>query len=342
MLSIGKLGQGQADYYLEAVGQGVEDYYAGAGEAPGSWAGSAAGELELSGQVDGELLHRVLAGEDPKTGEALAQLSRGGVRVPGFDLTFSAPKSVSVLFGLGDSELSGEVREAHEAAVAGALGYMERQGAVARRGHGGTESVLGNGFLAAAFRHRTSRAGDPQLHTHVLVANMTRGPDGRWTALDARRLYVNAKTGGYLYQAQLRAELTRRLGVEWGPVRHGQADLTGIPSGVSRAFSRRRAELEQRMAERGERSSRAAQVAALDTRRAKDYSVAAETLGEEWRERARTLGLNPEQLRDLLGRVGARELDPAAVAAVEDELVGPEFDWAAVDVHAPRRAAGVV
>jgi len=274
--------------------------------------------------VEGEWLHRALLGQHPRTGDPLAKAPGGGVRVPGFDLTFSAPKSVSVLFGLGDSELSREVREAHEAAVAGAFGYMERQAAVARRGHGGTESVLGNGFVAAAFRHRTSRAGDPQLHTHVLVANMTRGLDGRWTALDARRLYVNAKTGGYLYQAQLRAELTRRLGLEWGPVRRGQADLTGIPPGVLRAFSRRRAELEQRMVERGERSSRAAQVAALDTRRAKDYTVAAESLGEEWRERARTLGLNPEQLRDLPGRTRARELDPGAVAAVADELVGPE------------------
>ena len=325
VLSIGKLGAGQADYYLEAVGQGVEDYYAGAGEAPGSWAGSAADELEVFGQVEGELLQRALSGQHPRTGDPLVKApGGGGVRVPGFDLTFSAPKSVSLLFGLGDSELSSEVRDAHEAAVGAALGYMERQAAVARRGHGGTQSVLGNGFLAAGFRHRTSRAGDPQLHTHVLVANMTRGPDGRWTALDARRLYVNAKTGGYLYQAQVRAELTRRLGVEWGPVRRSQADLAGVPVGVLRAFSRRRAELDQRMAERGESSSRAAQIAALDTRRAKDYSVAAETLGEEWHERARTLGLNPEHLRDLLDRTGARELDPAAVAAVEDELVGPE------------------
>jgi len=324
VLSIGKLGAGQADYYLEAVGQGAEDYYAGAGEAPGSWAGSAAGELELSGQVDGELLHRALAGEDPKTGEALVRPSRGGGRVPGFDLTFSAPKSVSVLFALADAEVSREVRGAHEAAVAAALGYMERQAAVARRGHGGSQSVLGNGFVAAAFGHRTSRAGDPQLHTHVLVANLTRGPDGRWTALDARRLYVNAKTGGYLYQAQLRAELTRRLGVEWGPVRRGQADLTGIPPGVLRAFSRRRAELEERMAERGERSSRAAQVAALDTRRAKDYSVAAESLEDEWRERACALGLEPEQLHELVGRTRARELDPGAVTAVGEELVGPD------------------
>jgi len=98
--------------------------------------------------VEGEWLHRALLGQHPRTGDPLAKAPGGGVRVPGFDLTFSAPKSVSVLFGLGDSELSREVREAHEAAVAGAFGYMERQAAVARRGHGGTESVLGNGFLA--------------------------------------------------------------------------------------------------------------------------------------------------------------------------------------------------
>jgi len=80
VLSIGKLGAGQADYYLEAVGQGAEDYYAGAGEAPGSWAGSAADELELSGQVEGELLHRALSGQHPRTGDPLAKPPGGGVR----------------------------------------------------------------------------------------------------------------------------------------------------------------------------------------------------------------------------------------------------------------------
>lgn len=201
---------------------------------------------------------------------------------------------------------------------------MERQAAVARRGRGGSHSVLGNGFLAAAFRHRTSRAGDPQLHTHVLVAKMTRGPDGRWTALDARRLYANAKTGGYLYQAHLRAELMRRLGVEWTTVRHGQAEIAGIPPGVLRAFSRRRAELEAQMAERGDRGARAAQVAALDTRQAKDYAVAPESLADGWRERSRRLGLEPEQLRELVGRDESRELDPERIARVEQSLAGPE------------------
>ena len=239
MLSIGKLGQGQEGYYLESVAQGIEDYYTGAGEAPGRWLGTATRALGAEGEVDDDALGAALGGSNPATGDPLTR-QRAGARVPGFDLTFRAPKSVSIMFGLADGELCAQVRDAHEAAVESALDYMERHAAVARRGHGGAELVPGNGFVAAAFRHRTSRAGDPQLHTHVLVANMTKGPDGRWTALDARRLYAHAKTGGYLYQAKLRHELVRRLGVEWGPVHNGAADIVGIPQPVLRAFSRRR------------------------------------------------------------------------------------------------------
>jgi len=324
MLSIGKLGQGQADYYLQAVGQGIEDYYTGAGEAPGRWLGSAADELGADGEVDAAALHAALTGNHPLTGAQLARPPRGGIRVPGFDLTFSAPKSVSVLFGLGDAALSREVRDAHEAAVEAALGYMERQAAVARRGRGGTESVLGNGFVGAAFRHRTSRAGDPQLHTHVLVANMTRGPDGRWTALDARRLYAQAKTGGYLYQAHLRAELSRRLGVEWTTIHRGAAEVDGIPARVLRTFSRRRAEIEDQMRDRGDTSSRAAQVAALDTRQAKDYAVAPASLAARWRDQARALGFEPDSVRDLTGRQQPRHLAPSAERAIHDHLGGPD------------------
>ena len=106
-----------------------------------------------------------------------------------------------------------------------------------------------HGFVGAAFRHRSSRAGDPHLHTHVLVANMTRGPDGRWATLDGRHLYLHAKTAGYLYEAHLRLELTQRLGVAWGPVVNGIADLEGIPDEVLRAFSTRRVEIEAALAE---------------------------------------------------------------------------------------------
>jgi conjugative relaxase-like TrwC/TraI family protein len=321
VLSIGKLGQGQEGYYLEAVAQGVEDYYTGVGEPPGRWVGSAARELGIGGAVDDDSLRAVLDGDHPRTGDPLAA-RHGGAGVPGFDLTFSAPKSVSVLFGLSGDELSAPICGAHETAVDAALDYMERHAAVARRGAGGAESVSGNGFVAAAFRHRSSRAGDPQLHTHVLVANMTKGSDGRWTALDGRRLYAHAKTAGYLYEAHLRVEITRRLGVEWGPVRNGIADIKGIPQPVLRAFSRRRAEIDRALADRGEHSARAAQVAALDTRRAKDYEVEPATLAAGWRARARELGFEVERAA-VAGRSTAREQPADDVERIAGELGSP-------------------
>ena len=323
MLSIGKLGHGQADYYLQAVGQGIEDYYTGQGEAPGRWLGTASSEIQLSGRVEADALRAVLNGNRPDGTWPLTRSGQGQNRVPGFDLTFSAPKSVSLMFGLGEPDVSRAVRDAHEAAVEAALDYMQRHAAMGRRGKGGTISVLGNGFIAAGFRHRTSRAGDPQLHTHVLVANMTKGPDERWTALDARRLYVHARTGGFLYQAKLRLELTRRLGVEWTPVRNGVAEVDGVPPAIRRAFSRRRAEIETELAERGETSASAAQVAALHTRREKDYAVPAETLAERWRERATELGFDPEIIDQLRDATEIQPLPPETAEAQQLALTSP-------------------
>lgn len=128
--------------------------------------------------VAAEDLRAVLDGRVPATGQSLITARRPD-RLPGFDLTFSAPKSVSLLFALSDEKLSLAVRRAHDAAVAQALGYLEREAGEVRRGKDGIDRLPGGGFVAAAFRHRTSRAGDPQLHTHVLVANMTRGTSTR-------------------------------------------------------------------------------------------------------------------------------------------------------------------
>lgn len=106
-----------------------------------------------------------------------------------------------MLWGVTEIDVAWHVRLGHEAAVAGALGYLEREACRARRGAGGAIRVDGEGFVAAAFRHRSSRAAVPLLHTHVVVANATCGPDARWTALDGRELYRRAKTAGYVYQA---------------------------------------------------------------------------------------------------------------------------------------------
>jgi len=154
----------------------------------------------------------------------------------------------------------------------------------------------------------SSRAGDPLLHTHVLVTNLGRAvDDGTWRTLDSRRIYAHAKTAGYVYQAQLRHELSHRLGVEWTPVTNGTADLVGIGEGIIRGFSRRRVEIEAAMAARGETSAKAAQAATLETRRSKDYGVTVETLHSAWRERATELGLTASAIERVTGRVQHRE-----------------------------------
>ena len=316
MLTIGKLRD--PNYYLAQVADGLEEYYTNAKEAPGVWMGQSAERLALAGEVDSEALHRVLDHRDPKAGTRLTR-AQGAPKVPGFDATFCAPKSVSLLFALGDPEVSNAVRNAHDAAVATAVRALEDVAARSRRGKGGTERLVAEGFVAAAFRHRTSRAGDPHLHTHVLVANLVFSPqDQRWSALDARPLYGWAKTVGYLYEAQLRAELTRRLGVEWMPVRRGIADIKGIPKKTLREFSRRRVEIEAHMADRGETTARAAQVATYATRKPKDASIDAEGLVPEWRQRACALGLDEEALASLIGRVTpSRVPEPGTDAAEE-------------------------
>jgi conjugative relaxase-like TrwC/TraI family protein len=243
--------------------------------------------------------------------------------VPGFDLTFSAPKSVSVLFGICDDEVRRQIQRGHDRAVYDAVGYLERVAATARRGRGGAESIAGEGFVAAAFRHRTSRAGDPQVHTHVLIANLVRCSDGKWSAVDARRIYAHAKTAGYLYEARLRAELTERLGFEWTAVRNGIADVVGVPAAVRRAFSRRRAEIEAELQRRGAWSAAAAEAAALETRRAKDRLVDPRRLIPERRARAELNGLGAEVVAGLFHRARVRELDAATVRDVMDDLASP-------------------
>jgi len=178
VLSIGKSDVGADSYYIEAVARGIDGYDRGVGEAPGQWTVAAAGMLlaDLDGEVTSEDLRAVWEGRDPSTGEMLAPFR--GRTVAGYDLCLRAPKSVSVLFALGGDDIAAEVRAAHDAAVDAAFGYMQNAAARSRIGKNGLTQIQVQGLVAAQFRHRTSRAGDPHLHTHVLVANMAPGDDG--------------------------------------------------------------------------------------------------------------------------------------------------------------------
>jgi conjugative relaxase-like TrwC/TraI family protein len=291
MLTIGKLGtsRGRLEYYDAQVAAGVEDYYAGRGESPGRWRGAGARALNLDARrtVKRHEFMRLMGGCHPANGLVLRPMGARST-VSGFDLTFSAPKSASVLFAIGDDHMAGELLAAHEHAVDAALTYLEREACATRRGRDGLERLRGDGFIAASYRHRMSRAGDPQLHTHVVVANMTQA-DGRYTALDARALYHHKSAGGAVYRAVLRAEVRERLPwAGWHRAGRGLFELDGVPESVLRHFSQRRVEIEERAFElagvaAAELSRERMQAIALSTRRAKSYGVD----GANWRDQAR-------------------------------------------------------
>jgi conjugative relaxase-like TrwC/TraI family protein len=322
VLSIGKLTVEQSRYYERQVAQGRDDYYSGRGESPGRWTGSGAETLELGGRVDDDGFMALMDGRDPGTGERLKRVG-GRSKVAAFDLTFSAPKSVSVLFAIGEQGLAGALVEAHESAVDAALGYLEREACRVRRGRGGVRHEVGEGFVAAAYRHRMSRAEDPQLHTHVVAANMARGADGRWTALDATPIYQHAKAAGFLYQAHLRAAVRERLPwVRWGPVRNGMAEIEQLAPAVLREFSTRRRQIVER-----ERELVAAGVQvgdggreaiAHDTRGRKRYGVETAPWRDVVRARAAEHGLGARELAALvLGPARAPEIPDPQLVSVE-------------------------
>ena len=243
---------------------------------------------------------------------------------PGYDLTLRPPKSVSVLWALGDDQQRALIRNAHREAVDSVVSYYESQAIFGRRGSRHRERIATGGLVAAAFDHRTSRAGDPLLHSHVVVANMTLTVDGRWQAIDSRSLYRHARSGGYLYQAHLRHALTRDAGVAWQPVINGYADVDGVPEEVVRAFSKRSEEIEDLVAESGYTSARARQTATLVTRKAKDHTTTPTTLEERWRAEAAALGFGAEAVDACFERDTPVPLAPGSVDRFFDRLAGPD------------------
>jgi conjugative relaxase-like TrwC/TraI family protein len=332
MLSIGKIALGQHRYYEQQVAGGEDDYYSGRGEAPGEWAGSGADMLGLSGRVSARQFGALIAGLDPRDPGVRLRSSERDAKVAAFDLTFSAPKSLSVLFAIAPEDVSGQLVTCHEEAVRAAVEYLEQEAVTVRRGKGGMRVERAEGLIAAAYRHRMSRALDPQLHTHVVAANLARGSDGRFTALYGARLYKAAKTAGFLYQALLRALVSERLGLEWGQVHKGAAELAGVGRPVLEEFSKRRREMLRAAEERGIGldSKAAAESAALGTRERKHYGVETHTWREEIGARASELGLGEKELEELIreawerpvgGLVERRQL---AERRLGDHLASPE------------------
>ena len=286
-----------AEYLLGSVALGIDEYYMGVGEAPGVWMGRCSVGLGVEGVVEADALRALIDGCDPTTGAPLLVGLRER-KVKAFDLTFSAPKGASLLWALGSEPVADVVMAAHREAVATALGFLEERAALARiQVDGLRRHVPTQGWAVAGFVHRTSRAGDPQLHTHCLVPNVVRREDGRCVAIAARPMFVWARAAGSIYQAELQRLLSLRLGVEWQADRHNTREIAGFTPESLRTFSKRTVEIEAELEATGASYEppalrmRADDQASLATRPAKDHTVTPQALFGRWQSEAAVVGL---------------------------------------------------
>ena len=295
-------GADAGSYYVEQL----PNYYLDSGEPRGVWLGDAAQELGLAGEVGDDAFIALMAGMDPQHPDRYLGRRFDDKSVRGFDVTASAPKSVSVLFALGDRDVRREVVAAHDAAVTALARWIERHAHTRYRIGGEVAVVDAKGIVAAVFRQHTSRALDPQLHSHLVIPNRVMSPDGRWLALDARVIKLDQQSLSAMYHAGLRAELTRRLGVRWVEPVNGIAEIRDVPDDVLVEFSARTQDIRRRIDDKLDRFAdtmgreptprerwKLEREAAIDSRPAKTHAVDAAVLHAGWAEQTRQLGYDP-------------------------------------------------
>jgi conjugative relaxase-like TrwC/TraI family protein len=308
MLTISKpLSAGQVrTYHAEEFQNARDNYYTQGDEIRGQWHGELATQWGLSGDVHEAHVHRLADGLHPITGEPLvahqtarAYTNAHGAHVKtmahraGWDATFSAPKSVSLTALVGGDA---RVAEAHRASVRSALEEVERY-VQARIGRNHPAETTGK-WIAATFEHDSARPVEgyaaPQLHTHVVVFNVTERPNGETRALQPRELYKTQQYGTAVYRSELARRLTA-LGYETEHGASGQPEIRGYTSAYLEASSPRRQQIQAHLAKAHQSSAEAAHIAAHQTRSAKgDHSH--EDMQSRHRQMARTFGDQPARV----------------------------------------------
>ena len=260
---------------------------------------------EVAGEIAPELPAQYLDAEKDETGRwqmSRAEVERftGGRKpaqvVLGYDITWSVPKSVSALYAQGDERIQEQIDEAVEESVAAGMTYLETEGFHVRAGR---DRERAGDMVAASYRHHTNRSLEPQLHEHVVIANMATNSAGAVRAVDARGLYAHATPAGYLATAELRHQLSARLGVQWAEAYKGLADIAGVDRSEIMAVSSRRQDVLSLSEELGFSSPQARQTAALATRPGKEHSVEAEELRTRWKDMLSAAGLTEAKIARL-------------------------------------------
>jgi len=303
VISVGVIGSAS-----DAAGYYARDNYYTADQAEGAsaWAGEGAAELGLSGPVDAEQFEKVLAGELPNG--VVLDAKRGDHR-PGWDITMSVPKSVSILTLVGgDQRLVAALREVADRTLA----WAERNIAEGRVWTGtGQVSERTGRFVAATFLHDVNRCGEPQAHVHAVIANATRTDDGKWRALRPDALYDGQRIMDAVFLSMLR-EKVEALGYATVPHHkreNGAFEIAGVSREVVEAFSVRSAQIDAYLKEHNlESTPQTREIAALATRDPKSPDPAPEQRAEKWRILAAEKGLDPAALvKDALAEAARGE-----------------------------------
>lgn len=329
-----------------------DEYYTKGGEPPGRWLGSGAEHFALGGKkVRREALKSVLRGFSPLDHETkLVQNAGKPNRQQGVEFTFSAPKPYSVMWAAGSLEVRQELQKCQAEAVRVGIDYLERNAAFTRRGNQGAEAEPAK-LLVATFEHATSRAGDPQLHTHCLIANACVRNDGTTGTLYGRvvkdedgriidvesPLFDHKMAAGAIYRAELAAQLIKRLGVQLSQDDNGFSFvIDGIAKKACEHYSKRREAVEQQLRQVGFETAEAAEVATLSTRTEKS-EISRPKLFEQWGEELKAFGITPETINELTGKSLAtsytREDATRALREAAEGLANEQGSFHVRDLH---------
>jgi conjugative relaxase-like TrwC/TraI family protein len=315
MLSITPIAAAQAStYYAQTDG-----YYSEQETAPSKWHGQGAAMLGLSGGVDSEQFTNLLDGKSPDGSRQLIEGSRANSNShrAGYDLTFSSPKSVSVLALVQQDE---RLIQAHDEAVRATLSYAESRYAETRQYIDGRQQrVQTANWTIATFQHTTSRELDPQLHSHCVILNVTQRDDGEWRAIRGEKLLAAKMELGAAYRNELAARV-QQLGyeIDWRP--QGLWEIRGVSQATLEAFSRRSEQIQAEVERLRSQypvvdESRLREWATLGSRHPKQVGIDTDTLRQAWQERAQLVQGQDLQTLIAEARLRSGELDRSVARA---------------------------
>lgn len=311
----------------------ADDYYNGKGEPQGKMIGLATKMLGIEPELDTTVYRRVFSGFAPD-GTSLCE-NAGANHRPGWDLTFSAPKSVSMLFARADDDLRKAIQDIQQKAVEEAFAFIEQHAAYTRRGKGGHIQERVTGLIGATFEHCTSRAQDPQLHTHCLIANLAPRSDQTWGTLESKHFFLWQMASGAIYRSAL-ANGLRELGFEVEAVEgHKHFEVKGVDQGICQFFSKRAEAIRAQMEAMGV-SKAASRVGDTITLNSRDYkqTVDRPKLFASWQADMDKLGFTQAELDNLRELNIAHLPEPLPLQHILDKLIESQAVFRLQDIYA--------